>query len=107
VGQIGALPKAVQAAGSNAITYIHDQAGRLVGVVDSTNAAVYKYDAVGNAQSRLSMGTKPDGYIQVPRPPGAPEPTGVQSNNGQPGGGLEVPVKGPVRLPPGSVFSPF
>jgi RHS repeat-associated protein len=51
VTQLGAPPKQAQAASSNSVSYIHDQAGRLVGVVDSTNAAVYKYDAVGNVLS--------------------------------------------------------
>ncbi len=53
------------------------------------------------------MGTKPEGYIRVPRPPGAPEPTVVEPGNGQPGGGSEVPIPGPVTLPPGSIFMPF
>jgi hypothetical protein len=60
------------------------------------------------AQSRLAMGTEPEGYIRVPAPPGyirvpappgAPEPGPVVPAKGQPGGGLEVPVPGPVWFP--------
>ena len=51
ITQLTVPPKQAQAASSNSVSYIHDQAGRLVGVVDSTNAAVYKYDAVGNVLS--------------------------------------------------------
>lgn len=66
-----------------------------------------RYTEGSTAQSRLSMGTKPEGYIEVPRPTGAPEPTVVDPFNGQPGGGLEVPIVGPVAVPPGSLFTPF
>jgi hypothetical protein len=66
-----------------------------------------RYTEGSTAQSRLSMGTKPEGYIEVPRPAGAPGPSVVDPFNGQPGGGLEVPVPGPVAVPPGSVFTPF
>jgi hypothetical protein len=66
-----------------------------------------RYADGSTAQSRLAMGTEPEGYIEVPRPAGAPEPTGVDPFNGQPGGGLEVRVPGPVSVPPGSVFHPF
>src|SRR6266851_746219 len=36
----------------NPVTYIYDETGRLVGVVDPVgNAAAYKYDATGNLMS--------------------------------------------------------
>jgi hypothetical protein len=44
----------------------------------------------------------PDGYFEVPTPVGAPEPSPVVG-----GTGLEVPVPGPVPLPPGTPFNPF
>ncbi len=45
-----ALPANVQAQSN--ITYVYDESGRLVGVIDAAgNAAVYKYDAVGNLLS--------------------------------------------------------
>jgi YD repeat-containing protein len=75
VGQIGTVPKAAQAAGSNSVAYIHDQAGRLVGVVDSTNAATYKYDAVGNVLSISRYSAATVSIIQMT--PGS-APTGAQ-----------------------------
>lgn len=75
VNQIGTVPKTAQAAGSNSVTYIHDQAGHLVGVVDSTNAATYKYDAVGNVLSISRYSAATVSIIQMT--PGS-APTGAQ-----------------------------
>ena len=75
IGQLGALPKTAQAAASNGIAYIHDQAGRLVGVVDPTNAAVYKYDAVGNVLSISRYSASTVSIIQMTPSSG---PTGSQ-----------------------------
>lgn len=45
-----ALP--ARATGPDGVTYVHDPAGRLVGVVDpATDTAVYSYDEVGNVTS--------------------------------------------------------
>jgi YD repeat-containing protein len=42
----------LQSSGTNPVTYVYDELGRLVGVVDSAgDAAAYKYDAVGNILS--------------------------------------------------------
>jgi hypothetical protein len=48
-----------------------------------------------SAQSGLALNTTPEGYLDVPTSPGAPAPSLVEG-----GTGLEVPVRGPVRLPP-------
>ena len=53
------------------------------------------------------MGTHPEGYIRVPSPVGAPESTIVEPANGWPGGGLEVPIPGPVTVPPWATFELF
>lgn len=77
----------------------------------SSNGYTYltpdRYAEGSTAESRLALSTQPDGYIRVPAPAGAPEPTVVPPGNGQPGGGLEVPIRGPITLPPGSAFRRF
>ncbi|HLF49046.1 MAG TPA: RHS repeat domain-containing protein, partial [Methylomirabilota bacterium] len=48
---------------ADAITYIYDELGRLVGVVDPAgNTAVYNYDAVGNI---LSIQTYPSSTVSI------------------------------------------
>jgi YD repeat-containing protein len=43
---------ALQSSGTNPISYVYDELGRLIGVVDSAgDSATYKYDAVGNILS--------------------------------------------------------
>jgi RHS repeat-associated protein len=59
------------------------------------------------AQAKLAMRTEPEGYLSVPKPPGAPSPTVVEGNQFGPGGGLEVPVPGEVPIPPDVPFIPF
>jgi hypothetical protein len=62
-------------------------------------------DHYGNgpsAQAGLDLSHTPTGYFEFPAPSGAPTPSPV------PGGtGTQVPVLGPVKLPPGTRFNPF
>ena len=58
-------PQVATAAATSPVTYVHDQGGRLVGVVDPTNAATYKYDAVGNITSISRYAATTISIIQI------------------------------------------
>lgn len=65
-----------------------------------------EYGDGDSAQEALSLPRRPTGYFEVPVPD-APEPEPVPPRYGQPGGGTQVPVPGPVNVPPGTPFTPF
>ena len=54
------------------------------------------------ARAGLNLSHTPTGYFELPAPTGAPAPIPVEG-----GTGAEVPVPGPVTLPPGTPFNPF
>ena len=60
---------ALQALGSNPITYSYDKLGRLVGVVDpSGDAATYNYDQVGNITSIVRSSTSQVALLSIAPP---------------------------------------
>lgn len=65
-----------------------------------------EYDNGRTAQEMLAMSKRPEGYIKV-SVPDAPGDTPVPPLNGQPGGGSQVPILGPVSIGPNSTFAPF
>jgi YD repeat-containing protein len=62
-GGSGTANFALQAPGNGAITYVYDELGRVVGVVDSSgDTATYTYDAVGNV---LSIGRYSSAQVSI------------------------------------------
>ena len=60
------------------------------------------YGDGASARAGLNLDKTPTGYFELPAPPGSPPPSPVVG-----GTGSEVPIPGPVPLPPGTPFNPF
>ncbi len=75
-------------------------------ITPSTDGNTYltpdQYADGPSARAGLNLNRTPTGYFEFPAPPGAPAPTSVAG-----GTGTEVPVPGPVSLPPGTPFNEF